>query len=111
RYQRLHRILIMPPEAAEIVLLEIEQPVAEDSEAGQRLADLRFDGSEILADDDYVVPDAFQSQDLHEIQRQLLDVGALGGIALIGDPVEPEEPHNVVDAQRAAVAAVLADRF
>src|SRR5436309_14777703 len=101
----------MPPEGAAIVLLEVEQAVAENPEAGQRLADLRFDGAEILADNDYPVTDAFQCQDLHEIQRQLLDVGALGSIALFRDPVEPEEPHDVVDAQRASVAAVLANGF
>src|ERR1044071_5852966 len=100
----------MPPEAAAIVLLEIEEAIAEDSEAAQRLADLWFDSAEILADNDYLVTDAFQCEALHEIQRQLLDVRARGGIALIRNPVEQEEPHDVVDAQRAAVAAILPNR-
>src|SRR3954462_7423187 len=99
----------MPPEAAQIVLLEIEQPVAEDSEAGQRLADLRFDGAEIFADNDDLITDGFPGQDLYEIQRQLLDVRALRGVALIRDPVESEQSHDVIDSQRAAVAAVLAN--
>ena len=38
-------------------------------------------------------------------------VGALGGVAVVRNPVEAEQAHHVIDAQRAAVAAVLADRF
>ena len=38
-------------------------------------------------------------------------VGALGGVAVIRNPVQAEQPHHVVDAQRAAVPAVLADGF
>ena len=41
----------------------------------------------------------------------LAHVGALGGVHAVGNPEQAEEAHDVVDAQRAAVAAVLADRF
>ena len=43
--------------------------------------------------------------------ERLAHVGALRGVAALGNPVEPEQPHHVIDAQRAAVPAILADRF
>ncbi len=57
------------------------------------------------------VAHAFERQHAHEILRGLSHVRALRGIAAVGNPVEPEEAHHVIDAERAAMPAILADRF
>ena len=75
------RILVVPPESAALVLLEIEQTVAEDAEARQRLADRRLHRAQILAHHHHLVAHAFERQDAHEVQRALAHVGALGGVA------------------------------
>ena len=60
---------------------------------------------------DHPVADALERQHAHEILGHLAHVCALRGIAAVGNPVEAEQAHHVIDAQRAAVAAIAADRF
>ncbi len=55
---------------------------------------------------DDAVAHAFERQDAEEIVRSFADIGALAGIAAVGNPVEAEESHDVIHAQGAAVAGV-----
>src|SRR5580658_4055761 len=34
-----------------------------------------------------------------------------GGVVALGNPIEPEEPHNVIDTQGSAVSQGFSDRF
>src|SRR5277367_1158879 len=91
--------------------LEIEQPIAENAELRQRLADVRLNRAQILADDQNAVPDAFETQDMKQIQRVFLHVGSLRRVHVLGYPVQTEEAHDMVDAQHSAKLAAFANRF
>ena len=92
-------------------LFEIEQAVAQDAEAVQRFAHERLDGPQVFADDDHLMAHAFERQDADQIFVVLADIGAGGGLGALRNPEEAEESHHVIDAQGAAVPAVLADGF
>ena len=50
-----------------LVLLEVEQAVAQNAETRQRLADRRLHGAQVLAHDDHLVAHALQRQDPHQV--------------------------------------------
>ena len=101
----------LAPEFAALVLFEVEQPVAQDAEARQRLAYRRLHRAQILAHHHHPIAHALQRQNAHEILVALAHVGALGSVHAVGNPEQAEEAHHVIDAQRPAVPAVLANRF
>ena len=65
--------------------LEIEQPVAQDAEAGQRFPHLRLNGAEIFADDDGVVAHAFERQNAHQVLREIADVSAVRRVVALAE--------------------------
>ncbi len=92
-----------------LVLFEIQQAIAQDSESMQDLARLIGHRAQILADDDHPIAHALQRENRKQGLEAIAHIGAVGGIHAVGNPVEPKEAHHVIDAQRAAVPAVLAD--
>jgi len=70
-------------------------------EARERFANFVFHRAEILAHDDRFVADAFEGEHAHEIVARSADVGAVPSRCGLGDPVEAEEAHDVIDAERA----------
>ena len=94
-----------------VLAFEIKQPIAQNAESRQCFPDLGLHRAEIFPHDDSLVAHAFERQNPHEIVGAIADVGAIGRVVAFGNPVEPEKPHDVIDAQRAAVPHRLADRF
>ena len=99
------------PESAVVILLEIQQAIAQDSESMQHLARLVGHGAQILADDDHPIAHALQRENRKQRLKAIAHVGAFGGFHAIGNPVQAKEAHDMIDAQRSAVPAVLADGF
>src|SRR5580698_2569794 len=91
------RIILVWTEIALLVTLEIKQPVAEDAKAGQGFADLRLDGAEIFTNDNHLPAHAFERQDSDVVLVAVADVGAASGVRAVGDPVEPEKAHHVIE--------------
>ena len=95
-----------------VVVLEPEQPVGQDPVLGQRLADAVLDRAEVLADDERLRPVALQRDDVEQVLGRVADVGAVGRpTPPAGHPPQPEQPHDVVDAQAAGAGDRGADRL
>src|SRR5262245_16112800 len=91
--------------------LEIEQPVTENAEARQRFANKWLHRTQVFADHNDPLADALQRQYTDQVFIAVAHIGAVRRVRAIGNPVEPEETHHMVDAQRARVSAVVADRI
>ena len=111
RRQRVAGIFVGVAETAVRVPLEVQQPIAHDSERVQRFADFVGHRAQVLADDRDLLPHAFERQDAEQIPPAVAHVGAFRRVETVGNPVQAEEAHHVIDAQRASVPRVLADRF
>ena len=107
--QRLGRIGVRRCEAAVRVALEREHPVREDTARGERRAQLGRDGAEILADHHAAVAHAFERDDPEQVVERIAHVRTVRRRATRRHPVQPREPHRVIDAQRARVAHVGAE--
>src|SRR5580698_9541292 len=97
RGERLRWILVGQFESP-IDALEVEQPVTQNAEPGERLAHLRLDGAEILAHDDRVVADAFERKYSHQIVCVVAHVSPVRRVVTLWNPVKPEQAHDMVDA-------------
>ncbi len=111
RDQRLLRVFVTRAKFAGLVLFEIEQTVAQNAEARQRLPYRRIHGAEVLAHYHHPIAHAFERQNADEILAAFANVGAFSRLHAVGNPEQAEEAHHVIDAQRSAVPAVLANRF
>ncbi len=111
RYQRVARIFVRRAESAIAVLFEIQQAIAQDSEPMQHLARLIRHRAQVLADDDHPVAHALERENRKQRLEAIAHVGAFGGFHAIGNPVQAKEAHDMIDAQRSAMPAVLADGF
>ena len=94
-----------------LVVLEPQQPVGQHAVLGEGLADAVLDGAEVLADDDRLRPVALQRDDVEQVLGRVADVGAGGGGRRRGHPPQPEQAHDVVDAQPAGAGHGGADRL
>ena len=83
--------------------LEPQHAGREDPLGGESLADAGRDGPEILTDDEGARPLALQRQDGKQVVGGVADIGPAPGRCAPGDPEQPEEPHDVVDAHPAGV--------
>lgn len=92
------------------VALEPEHGGAEHSAPGERLAYARFDRAEVLPYDDRTGPVRLQDEDGEHRLGVMADVRALGGRSSLGDPPEPEQAHDVIDAQGAGVGEQAAQQ-
>src|SRR4029077_20828628 len=86
-----------------------EQPVGEHPPLRHLGADRVLDGTEVLPAHVGAGPGALEGEDVEELPVRVADVGTVGGARPGGDPEEPEEPDDVVDAQRPGVAERGAD--
>jgi hypothetical protein len=81
--------------------LEKEQSVGKDQRARKPGTDFVGYGAEVLSDHHAFVAVALQREDRQEIVERIADVRTFGGRSAGGYPVQPVEPHHVVDAQGA----------
>ena len=77
----------------------------EQAALAQVVARGRLDDAEVLADHDRAGARGLQHQDADERLVVVADVGTLDRTHAVGDPPEPEEADDVVDAQAAGVLA------
>ena len=89
-------------------LLKVQQPIAEHTELPQPFANVRLNGTQVFTDQDNFVPHTLERKNAKQVVRIIQDVCALAGIFAFRDPKQPEEAHHMVDAQGAAVLAILA---
>ena len=99
------------PKLAARIFSKVQQPIAEHAELPQPFANERLDGTQVLTDEDNFIPYTLERKNTKQVVRIIQDVCALAGILAFRDPKQPEEAHHMVDAQGAAVLAVLAYRF
>ena len=67
-------------------------------------------GAQVLADDEAAVALAFECDDAEQVGERIAHVGAVDGRRPRGHPEQAHQPHHVIDAQRAGVAHVRAQR-
>src|SRR5712692_7214675 len=92
-----------------LILFEIQQPVTENSETSESFSNFGLHRAQVFANHDHALADAFQGDNANQVVPVVAYVGAGGSIGLIGDPVQPEKPHDMIDAQRSTVPAILAN--
>ncbi len=85
------------------VELEPQDRRAEDPAAAQVVAHPRLDGAEVLADDERLGPVRLERQDADHGLVVVADVGPCLRPGTGGDPPQPEQPDDVVDADAARV--------
>ncbi len=93
------------------VAFEIEHFVGVDAAVAQLADDLHRHRAEILADHHATVALAFQRQHRQQIVHRVFDIGAATGGFAIRDPPQPQQRHDVIDAQRAAAGHVGAQKI
>ncbi len=71
----------------------------------------RLHRPEVLADDVGAGPQALEGEDVEQVVGLIADVGAVLARGVLGDPEEPEQPHDVVEAEAAGVAEPGPDRL
>ena len=84
--------------------LEPEHAGREDPLGEEALAHAGRDGSEVLADDERARSLALEREDGQEVVGRVADVRPVPGRRAPGDPEQPEQAHDVVDAHPAGVA-------
>ena len=91
--------------------LEPQHAVAQNARFGQVPADFAGDRAQIFADHEKLSAHAFERENPEQILGVVAHVGALRGRHSVRNPLQAEEAHHVIDAQRSAVARVLANRL
>ena len=109
--QRVARVRARQLELALRVALEIEQPVRQDSALEEVRAHFVGHRAEVLADHHAAVAMALEGDDREQLVRAVVDVGAVLRAPSRRDPEQAHQAHDVVDAQRAGVAHVGAQRL
>src|SRR5712692_559726 len=105
------RILLKSLELSAIVLFEIEEPITQNAESRKDFARSRLNRSQVLTHNDHLLPNALQRENAQEVLGAIAHVRAGGRIHTLRNPVQAKESHYVIDAQRTAVTAVLANGF
>ena len=90
-------------ERAVVVALEPQHRAAEHAGRVERLAHAVLDGAEVLADDHRAGAERLEGEHAEHGVGVVRDVGALGGGRAPRHPPQPEQAHDVVDAQPAGV--------
>ena len=88
-------------ESTAFVSLEVEDLRRQQAPLLERGRNFLRHGAEVFADDQRLVPNAFQREDAEQVGRWILDEGALFARLSFGNPEQAKESHHVVDAQRA----------
>ena len=109
--QRLARIVRGRLEFVLRRALEIEQAVGEHAGAGERRAHFVRDRAEILPDDEAAITLAFERDDPEQLVERIVHIAALERAGAGGDPEQPHQPHDVVDADGARVPHRCAQRL
>jgi hypothetical protein len=89
---------------------EIQRPRREHADASETGAHLVRHRAQILADDHATVALALEAQDAEELVERITDIRARIGLRAGWNPVQAQQSHDVVDAQRAGGAHVPAQR-
>ena len=111
---RVHRREHRPPVVlgrleAVVLVLEPQHGGAQDAARRQVVAHPRLDVAEVLADDDGAGAVRLEGEHADHRLVVVADVSARGRAETRRDPPQPEEPDDVVDAQRAGVPQHRAD--
>ena len=109
-HQRLIRKTGRHQEVAVVLAREEQRPVGEHAQRLESRAQAVGHGAQILADDQAAVALALQGEDAEQVVERIGDVGALGRRCARRHPEQAGQVHHVVDAQRAAMAHVGAQR-
>jgi len=86
------------------IALEPRAPVRQHAVTGESLAHAVLDGAEVLADDEGAGARAFERHDAEQVSGGIADVATFGRWEPGRDPEQPEQPHDVIDADSARVA-------
>src|SRR5271169_1398355 len=62
-----------------------------------------------LANNDHSIANAFERENRKQVLEAIAHVGAFGGFHAVWNPVQAKEAHDMIDAERPAVPAVLPD--
>src|SRR5579884_1846621 len=110
RSQRLCRIIDGPPETP-LVPFEVQQPVTQNPKTRKHFTNAVFHRSQIFADHHRVVAHAFERKNPDQIFRVVANVRAMRGVMSLRNPVKAEQPHHMVNTQRAPMPQRMPDRF
>ena len=99
RNQGVDGVILGRLEIALLVALEIEQAVGQHACAREAASHFVGHRAQILADDHAAIAVALEREDREQVLERVMDVRAFGGGRVRRDPVEPREPHHVIDAQ------------
>ena len=93
------------------VALEPQDAITQNVGRRQPVAQAIRHGPKIFADYHAATSHAFLRQLAQQIVKRIGDIGTLGGPGAVGDPKQANQPHHMVDAERAGVTHIGGDQF
>ena len=90
--------------------LEPQHAIAQHIGRAQLFAQTVGDGSEVFADDKTFRALALQRQLPEEVVERIAQIGAFQSRGAVGHNEQADQPHDVIDAQRAGMAHVSAQQ-